>query len=57
MIVLAHAPTRFFNNEPGVLTRLEGVSLLDNVVNFIALLFVDNRAYPMFAALFGYGMA
>lgn len=60
LIALAHAPLLIFGAKPGVLGgfgRPEAVSPLDKVVDFIALLFVDGRAYPMFAALFGYGMA
>ncbi|PTM53336.1 DUF418 domain-containing protein [Desmospora activa] len=60
LIVLAHAPLLLFGTTPGVLGdfgRPEGVSSVDKVVDFVALLFVDSRAYPMFAALFGYGLA
>ncbi|MCR2806969.1 DUF418 domain-containing protein [Paenibacillus soyae] len=38
-------------------TRPLGENALDDIVNLFGLLFVDNRAYPMFAALFGYGLA
>ncbi|MCM3782383.1 DUF418 domain-containing protein [Neobacillus mesonae] len=57
LIVVAHAPVYLFNSETFMLTRPLGETLLDDIVNFVGLLFVDNRAYPMFAALFGYGLA
>lgn len=57
LIAIAHAPLLLYGLEPGLITRPLGVSGWDRTVDFIALLLVDNRAYPMFAALFGYGMA
>ncbi|WP_096186449.1 DUF418 domain-containing protein [Evansella halocellulosilytica] len=56
LIVLAHAPIFLFGLEPGVMNRPESVTKVDGVIDFISQLFVDNRARPMFAALFGYGM-
>ncbi|GIQ69050.1 DUF418 domain-containing protein [Xylanibacillus composti] len=57
LIVLAHAPIYLFMSETFMLTRPLGENRLDDLVNLISLLFVDNRAYPMFAVLFGYGLA
>ncbi|XEC93305.1 DUF418 domain-containing protein [Paenibacillus tarimensis] len=57
LIVVAHAPVYLFTKETFMLTRPLGEHRLDDIVNLIGLLFVDNRAYPMFAALFGYGLA
>lgn len=56
LVVLAHAPTLLFTSDPWVMNRPEGVHLLDRVINFIELLFVDNRARYLFAVLFGYGL-
>ncbi|MFI9154610.1 DUF418 domain-containing protein [Streptomyces sp. NPDC053367] len=57
LIVLAHAPLYVMTAHPGVLTHPEGGDALDRAITFLGLAGVDNRAYPMFAALFGYGMA
>ncbi|ANE48359.1 hypothetical protein SY83_21075 [Paenibacillus swuensis] len=57
LIIIAHAPVYLFSSEHFMLTRPLGENALDNIVNLIGLLFVDNRAYPMFAVLFGYGLA
>lgn len=57
LIVIAHAPIYLYTAEPVVISRPLGMNLIDDIVNFVGLLFVDNRAYPMFAALYGYGLA
>ncbi|QQK79214.1 DUF418 domain-containing protein [Salicibibacter cibi] len=57
MIALAHAPLWLDVTETNLLGRPEGGGALSEVINFVSALFVDNRAVPMFAALFGYGMA
>lgn len=57
LIVIAHAPLFLFNAEPVVFSRPLGVNWLDHLVNFMGIVFVDNRAFPMFAVLFGYGLA
>ncbi|OEJ27994.1 hypothetical protein AR457_29510 [Streptomyces agglomeratus] len=57
LIALAHAPMYVTTSEPGVVTHPWGGDTLDRVITFLSLGLVDNRAYPMFAALFGYGMA
>ncbi|MFS0868832.1 DUF418 domain-containing protein [Paenibacillus xylanilyticus] len=57
LIVIAHAPIYLFTAKTFMLTRPLGEHWLDDFVNLVGLLFVDNRAYPMFASLFGYGLA
>ncbi|PRX96989.1 DUF418 domain-containing protein [Allonocardiopsis opalescens] len=55
-IALANSPLFLWGQEIGLRGKLAGGSLADRVVNFALLTFVDGRAYPMFAFLFGYGM-
>ncbi len=57
LIALAHAPMYVTTSDPGVVTHPTGGDALDRTITFLSLDLVDNRAYPMFAALFGYGMA
>ncbi|CAM5279791.1 hypothetical protein GCM10010329_78660 [Streptomyces spiroverticillatus] len=57
LIALAHAPMYVTTSAPGVVTHPTGGDALDRTITFLSLDLVDNRAYPMFAALFGYGMA
>ncbi|MER8071064.1 DUF418 domain-containing protein [Streptomyces sp. NPDC094034] len=57
LIALAHAPMYVTTSDPGVVTHPKGGDTLDRAITFLSLDLVDNRAYPMFAALFGYGMA
>ncbi|MGH3313463.1 MAG: DUF418 domain-containing protein [Streptomyces sp.] len=57
LIALAHAPMYVTTSDPGVVTHPKGGDALDRAITFLSLDLVDNRAYPMFAALFGYGMA
>jgi uncharacterized membrane protein YeiB len=38
-------------------TDVSDASLPDRIAAFVTTLFLDNRAFPMFAILFGYGMA
>ncbi|GAA1238011.1 DUF418 domain-containing protein [Pseudonocardia alaniniphila] len=35
----------------------EGTSVADTVARFVVVLVLDNRAFPMFAVLYGYGLA
>ncbi|WP_052400808.1 DUF418 domain-containing protein [Oceanobacillus jeddahense] len=49
IIALAHAPL--------LLDRQDGGSVIDEAVNFVSILFVDNRGLPLFAILLGYGLA
>ncbi|MDQ0178142.1 DUF418 domain-containing protein [Bacillus chungangensis] len=57
LIVLAHAPILMFNQESLVMNRPEGLNMMDNIINFLGILFVDNRARVLFAFLFGYGLS
>ncbi|MFY0760613.1 DUF418 domain-containing protein [Metabacillus dongyingensis] len=56
LIVLAHAPLFLYGSEPGVMSRPESVTFLDKLLNSLGELLIDNRARPMFAVLFGYGL-
>lgn len=49
IIALAHAPL--------LLDRQDGGGVIDKAVNFVRILFVDNRGLPLFAILLGYGLA
>lgn len=56
LIALANAHLFLYGHDLGVrLYPAEG-TLADRVVALVQMTFVDGRAYPMFAALFGYGM-
>ncbi len=57
LIALAHAPLFLAATERSVLYRPAGGSPLDEAMTFLGLVLVDNRAYPLFALLLGYGMA
>lgn len=57
LIILAHAPLLLVGAPPGFGTRPLGETPLDRGVDAVLLVLVDNRSYPMFAALFGYGLA
>lgn len=57
LIVLAHVPLYLYNAEPGIMSRPERVSMIDEAINAFGILIIDNRARPMFAVLFGYGLA
>lgn len=57
LIALAHAPMYVPTSGLGVLNHPLGGSMLDNTIKFLTLLFVDLRSYPMFATLFGFGLA
>lgn len=52
-IAVANAANAAFAGQPGVTETPHG---LEHVVNFVVLLFVDARAYPVFAVMFGYGI-
>ncbi|QBI21317.1 DUF418 domain-containing protein [Egibacter rhizosphaerae] len=57
LIVLAHAPLWLVGPEPGVSTHPEGGGVIDEAYRTVSVLLIDSRAYPLFAALFGYGLA
>ena len=54
LIALAHSQVLAHNAFPSAANP--GASPLDTIVQALLTLFVDSRSYPMFAALFGYGM-
>ncbi|GAA0466669.1 DUF418 domain-containing protein [Alkalibacillus silvisoli] len=56
LIALAHAPLLLFGAEPGIMSQPLSTNTSDKVINFVSHLFIENRARPMFALLFGYGM-
>ncbi|KAA9023850.1 DUF418 domain-containing protein [Niallia endozanthoxylica] len=56
LIVLAHAPLYLYASEPGIMSRPQSVTFIDTWINTFGELFIDNRARPMYAVLFGYGL-
>jgi uncharacterized protein len=56
LIVLAHAPLYLYASELGIMSRPKSVTFVDTFINTFGELFVDNRARPLFAVLFGYGL-
>lgn len=52
-IALANAANVAFASQPGVDASPNG---LERIVNVVLLAFVDSRAYPVFAVMFGYGL-
>src|SRR6201991_302325 len=52
-IALANAANFAFAGQPGLDPAPHG---LQRVVNFLMTTFVDSRAYPVFAVMFGYGL-
>lgn len=56
LIVLAHAPLYLVAVDSGVLGLPAGGSVVDQAARVFNTFLVDARAYPMFAALFGYGL-
>ncbi|MFD1416115.1 DUF418 domain-containing protein [Oceanobacillus jeddahense] len=56
LIILSHIPLFLYTIEPGVITKVAGSTALDHFLNFLMEIMVDNRARPLFAILFGYGL-
>lgn len=56
LIILAHVPLFLYTIEPGVITKVTSSNMLEEVLNFLMEIIVDNRARPLFAVLFGYGL-
>ncbi|MUV38811.1 hypothetical protein JNUCC1_02682 [Lentibacillus sp. JNUCC-1] len=56
LIIIAHIPLFLYMIEPGVITKVAGSTPLDHFLNFLMEIIVDNRARPLFAILFGYGL-
>lgn len=55
-IILANTTVYLWGRADGLLMRPVEASGFDRVVNAFGALFVDNRAFPMFAFLFAYGI-
>ncbi|MEQ4204106.1 DUF418 domain-containing protein [Actinopolymorpha sp. B9G3] len=55
-IALANAPLFLYDRPRGPRLHVIDTGLVDRIASFVVVTFVDGRAYPMFAALFGYGM-
>ncbi|WP_327634017.1 DUF418 domain-containing protein [Kribbella sp. NBC_00482] len=53
MIGLANSANFAFAGQPGVESAPHG---FERILNFLKLTFVDARAYPVFAVMFGYGL-
>ncbi|WP_238161231.1 DUF418 domain-containing protein [Kribbella antibiotica] len=53
LIGLANSSNFAFAGQPGVETTPQG---FERIINFLKLTFVDARAYPVFAVMFGYGL-
>lgn len=56
LIILSHVPLFLYMIEPSVISRLAGSTFVDHFLNFLMEMIVDNRARPLFAILFGYGL-
>lgn len=56
LIVLAHTPLYLYASELGIMSRPKRVTFVDTLINTFGELFIDNRARPLFAVLFGYGL-
>ncbi|MCM3089729.1 DUF418 domain-containing protein [Cytobacillus sp. AMY 15.2] len=56
LIVLAHAPLYLYASDPGIMSRPKSITFIDSLINTFGELFIDNRARPLFAVLFGYGL-
>lgn len=55
-IALANSALYLYGREYGIRQHLVGGGAIDHVVSALLVVFVDGRAYPLFAALFAYGM-
>ena len=56
-IALANVPIYLYGGEFGAGSRPVDGSTLDRVLDFVVTLFVNDRSRPMFALLFGFGIA
>ena len=56
LIILSHVPLMMYLSEPGVITKMAPGNALESFINMLMEFFVDNRARPLFAVLFGYGI-
>ncbi|HZX04451.1 DUF418 domain-containing protein [Kribbella sp.] len=53
LIALANSANFAFAGQPGIESAPHG---FERILNFLMLTFVDARAYPVFAVMFGYGL-
>jgi uncharacterized protein len=56
LIALGHA-SLYTTSRNVIMNHPMGGSALDRTVTFFGMIIMDNRSYPMFSALFGFGMA
>ncbi|WP_462422064.1 DUF418 domain-containing protein [Salinicoccus sp. Marseille-QA3877] len=56
LIILSHVPLMMYLSEPGVVTKMAPGNAFESFINMMMEFFVDNRARPLFAVLFGYGV-
>lgn len=56
LIILSHVPLMMYLSEPGIITKMVPGNALESFINMMMEFFVDNRARPLFAVLFGYGI-
>ncbi|GAA0925618.1 DUF418 domain-containing protein [Nonomuraea longicatena] len=56
LIAIANSAIYLYDRPYGIRQHVIETGLADRVTSVIAMSLVDARAYPMFAALFGYGM-
>src|SRR5699024_10558472 len=56
LIILSHVPLMMYLSEPGVVTKMAPGNAFESFINMMMEFFVDNRARPLFAVLFGYGI-
>ncbi len=57
LIAVANVMIYLYGRPYGLRQHLVEPGALDRAVTFVVIMLVDCRAYPMFAALFGYGLA
>lgn len=56
LIALANSAVYLYGRPYGVRQHIVDTELLDRIVSLLTVTLVDTRAYPLFAALFGYGL-
>ncbi|SEG22525.1 Uncharacterized membrane protein YeiB [Nonomuraea solani] len=56
LIAVANSAIYLYGRPYGIRQHIVEDGLIDHVAAVLSMTFVDARAYPMFAALFGYGM-
>ncbi|ADD41846.1 DUF418 domain-containing protein [Stackebrandtia nassauensis] len=56
LIAMAYAPIYVTTGSVGGYGHRPGGSAIDHIVSFLTTLLLENRAFPMFGVLFGYGL-